>query len=56
MKNQNERNHPPKPAAEDDAADAAELAKLTKEFTAALTRLSPPPSEPRSAENTPSYD
>lgn len=41
MKNQNERNHPPKPAAEDDAADAAELAKLTKEFTAALTRLLP---------------
>jgi len=41
MPNQKPQIHPPVTSPKHDAADAAELAKLTKEFTAALTRLLP---------------
>src|SRR5580704_17005634 len=41
MRNEKPQIHPPATSQKHDAADAAELAKLTKEFTAALTRLLP---------------
>ena len=41
MPTENPQIHPPKPTPDDDAAAAAELAKLTKEFTAALRRFTP---------------
>jgi hypothetical protein len=41
MRNEEPQIHPPATSPKHDADDAAELARLTKEFTAALTRLLP---------------